>query len=130
MSASKSTKWSNHNIGATVCHKKYICEKAEKQFWFNGIKPANFQQNWQTLLQSSVNFNKSKRKDYRFMFSVSKKNAKNINKFFACCIQFQRHIFKDFAGLFAIHEKDNNYHVHFLLNPVNIQRKILGITCR
>jgi len=36
------------------------------------------------------------------------------------CIQFQKKNFKNFAGVFAIHKKENNIHVHFLLNPVDI----------
>ncbi|MBP7652571.1 hypothetical protein KA977_04060 [Candidatus Dependentiae bacterium] len=120
MSVIKATKWKNHDIKATVAHKKYICDKAIKQYWFNGLKPANFQQNWQEILMSSVNYSKSKRKDYRFIFSVKKENVKNKNKFLACCIQYQKKYFPDFCGLFCIHETDTQYHAHFLLNPVNI----------
>lgn len=120
MSVAKSTKWKNHNINATVAHKKYICNKAIRQYWFNGLNPTNFQQNWQSILQPSINYHKSKRKDYRFVFSVSKKSVENKNKFFACCVQFQKKYFPDFCGLFAIHETDTQYHAHFLLNPVNI----------
>ncbi len=120
MSVSKSTSWGNSDINATFAHKEYILKKAVKQYWF-GIKPTDFKRQWRETLQTSVNYKRSKRKDYRFVFSV-KKNGNNINlqKFYAMCIQVQKRNFNSYSGIFAIHEKDTDIHVHFLLNPVNI----------
>lgn len=120
MSVSKSTIWKNHNLNSTFANKKYILKSAKKQYWFN-ITPSKFEQNWSGILKSSINYNRSKRKDYRFVFSVKKQNKEiNLQRFYAMCIQFQKSNFKNHAGLFAIHQKNTDCHVHFLLNPIDI----------